>query len=161
MILIPVGLVSVISRTSPFWLAILGHFFIGELVTSLDIFGMVICFGVLVAITLGDTNTDEITVENNRSNFIRFLGIVLMFANSWTVAGIFVINRALKGVDSGILIFFHGFFGMITSLGYLLWDSVNSEDSLFFLRCSPNVYFYLLMQGLCDTMVVYAGLKAA
>ena len=106
---------------------------------------MVICFGALVAITLSDNQTEEVGAEASGTNITRFLGIILIFANSWFTAGTFVINRALKGIDQGTIIFFHGFFGMITSLGYLLCDSLKSDDSLFFLRCTPKVYLFLLL----------------
>ena len=98
-ILIPVGLLSVISRTSPFWLAILSHFFIGELVTRLEIIGMIVCFSALVLITFSDTQTEDSHSESSGSNVTRFIGILLIFANAWATAGTFVINRALKGIN--------------------------------------------------------------
>ena len=54
LVLIPLGLLSVISRTSPFWMAILSYFFVGEHVMKLEIFGMVVCFGALIMITLNE-----------------------------------------------------------------------------------------------------------
>ena len=56
--LIPVGLLSVISRTSPFWLAILSYFVVGESITKLEMIGMLVCFGALLMITFSDPESE-------------------------------------------------------------------------------------------------------
>ena len=162
LLLIPLGLLTVISKTSPFWLAILSYFFVGEQVLKLEIFGMVICFGALVMISIHDPNAaDDDKTGGAESNLTRIIGIVLIFVNSWCTAGTFVINKFLKGIDQMTIIFWHGFFGVVTSLAYLLYDVMRSEDRLFFLKCSYEVYLCLFCAGLCDVIWLVAGLKAA
>ena len=93
-------MLTVISKTSPFWLAILSYFFVGEQVLKQEIFGMVICFGALVMISIHDPNAaDDDKTGGAESNLTRIIGIVLIFVNSWCTAGTFVINKFLKGID--------------------------------------------------------------
>ena len=67
--------------------------------TRLEIIGMTVCFGALVLITFSDTKAEDPHSENSGSNVTRFIGILLIFANAWAMAGTFVINRALKGIN--------------------------------------------------------------
>ena len=93
----PVGFLSVISRTSPFCLAVLSHFFVGEKVTKLEILGMIVCFVALILITFSDSMENGEKIENNGSYTTRVIGILLAFIFAWLVAGTLVFNRALKG----------------------------------------------------------------
>ena len=49
--LLPISVLTVIGKTSPFWIAILAYFFLGERILPIEIAGMFVCFGAFFYMT--------------------------------------------------------------------------------------------------------------
>ena len=67
----------------------------------------------------------------------------------------------MKGIDFGLVIFFHGNVGAIFGIGYLIYDGMQNGDMLAFLKYTPMQYFGILIGCLADLTVTYSGLVAA
>ena len=163
-VFLPLSIFTIISKTTPFWTAILGFFIMAEAILPIEIGGMMICFGAFLYITLvgGKASTDVTDPTGDEVSAAgRALGIFLIFTSAWLVAGLFVANRCLKGLDSWIIIFYHGFFGLIMSLVYFGFEVFFNEDHLFFTNYTPMQYFLTVIVVLVDAVSIYAGLKAA
>ena len=52
--LLPLGILTIIHKTSPFWSSIMGYFLLSEKVLPIEIVGMMVCFGAFIALTLSD-----------------------------------------------------------------------------------------------------------
>ena len=82
-IFLPLSIFTIISKTTPFWTAILAFFIMAEAILLLEIGGMVICFGAFLYITLtggtdaADTSGDGVSAAG------KALGIFLIFTASW------------------------------------------------------------------------------
>ena len=80
-----------------------------------------------------------------------------MFVCSWVYATNCVMNRALKGINSGVIMFWHGLFGLILALivaviAHYASESSGSGFSLF--KYTSDVYWLMLAGALVDTMTV-------
>ena len=91
----------------------------------------------------------------------HILGIIFSFACAWMLAGLFVTNRLLKGVDNYTVMFYHGISGFLISFIYLCVDAHNHGNFFFFVKYSPTQFFYCLLGCLSDCICVYSGLMAA
>ena len=124
---------------------------------------MFISFIGVIIITFGDkdsTSTDQTEVPASISN--RVLGIVLILIAAWFVAGMLTSNRLLKGIDPFIVMFWHGFFGLIMAIVYVVYDEVvGNEEPFNFLTYTPLVNFILLISCIGDFIAILATLKAS
>lgn len=77
------------------------------------------------------------------------------------MAGLFVSNRFLKGVDPFIVMFFNGFFGILAGIIYVIIDETVRLDFFGFLFYTPRQYIIVLFSCLTDFAGGYAGLVAA
>ena len=50
--MLPLGVLTIIHKTQPFWGSIMGYVFLKESVLPLEIVGMIICFLAFIALTL-------------------------------------------------------------------------------------------------------------
>ena len=50
--MLPLGELTIIHKTWPFWATIMGFYFLNEKVFPIEVVGMVICFIAFVALTL-------------------------------------------------------------------------------------------------------------
>ena len=140
-VLISLGLLTIISRTTPFWTAILGYFIMKEAILPIEIGGMFVCFGAFLYITLNTSKTEDeaaVTDADSVSAAGQLLGIILIFISSWLVAGAFVANRRLKGMNQFIIMFFHGLIGLVMAIVYLGFEVFFNEDTWFFLNYTTN-----------------------
>ena len=109
--LLPLSVFTIMGKTAPFWTAILGYCFLSERILPIEIFGMIICFGAFLYITLA--NNDASNVEEVRvSTAGRLVGFIFIFCSAWLVAGLLTANRCLKGIDSHVVMFYHGLIGL-------------------------------------------------
>ena len=72
---VPLSLVMIIFNTSPFWIAIIAFCLLGEPIIGLEIIGIILCFGAVVAIAL---QTDEEPPNVGDSPFMIPAGIVIV-----------------------------------------------------------------------------------
>ena len=155
---------TIISRTTPFWTAILGYFIMNEQILPIEIGGMFICFGAFLYITVNASKSedDDAAVTSPDSSAAgQLLGIILIFICSWLMAGMFVANRRLKGMDQVTVMFFHGIFGFIMAIVFFGFEILFNENSLFFLNYTANQYCLVLLTCVFDTCCIYSGLQAA
>ena len=165
--LLPLGLLTIIHKTTPFWTGIMGYFIMREAILPIEIFGMFICFAAFIAITLNDRNElVEVEVFVSPDEIVGFgghvLGAIFIFFCSWLVAGAFVANRLLKGIDVWAVMFFHGIFGLLMGICYTIMDeSVDDGDVFIFFKYSPYQYFVLFLSCIADVICIYSGFVAA
>ena len=123
----------------------MGYFFMHEAILPIEIFGMFICFLAFVVITLNDGNDESAEVEvivdpDEALPVVGFgghiLGIIFIFFCSWLVAGAFVANRLLKGIDVWAVMFFHGIFGLLMGIFYTIMDEHDGGDCFIFFKYS-------------------------
>ena len=57
--LLPLGVLTIIHKTSPFWSSIMGYFILREKVLPIEIVGIIICFGAFIALTLSDKDSED------------------------------------------------------------------------------------------------------
>ena len=67
LILLPLSVFTIISKTTPFWTAILGYFIMSEAITMIDIGGMIVCFGAFIYITLSTNEDRQVGVTTSES----------------------------------------------------------------------------------------------
>ena len=170
------GLLTIISKTTPFWTAILGYFFMREAILPIEIGGMLICFSAIIYITVNTNAIEDDTVAVTSADSVmsleliekarvssagQLLGIILIFISSWLVAGVFVTNKCLKGVNQFTVMFFHGLFGLIMAIFYFGFEILFSDENLFFLSYTANQYSLVILACVFDTCCTYSGLQAA
>ena len=84
-VLLPLSMFTIIQKTSPFCIAILGYLILNEAILKIEIGGMAICFGAFIFITLSDNDTSD-SIEETTSSVStagRLLGIVLTISTAW------------------------------------------------------------------------------
>ena len=78
---------------------------------------MFICFGGVVTITIsGSKNAKEAVEVSNYPRELFISGIILSFVLAWLWSVNTILNRALKGIHSGIIMFWHGVLGMMLAI---------------------------------------------
>ena len=100
-VLLPIGILTVVWNLKPFWFAILGFVLFRENLEKIEVLGMVLCFGALVLMTYSSQHQEtgaESQSEADVSTGGKLLGLLFIFIGSWTVSGMMVANRLLKGV---------------------------------------------------------------
>ena len=101
----------------------MAYCYLGEKLLALEVVAMIVCFGLLVWMTLSDDESSK-SVEDTEHTSIggHMLGFIFVFIGSWLVAALSVANRVLKGVDIYSVMFFHGFVGLFIGISYVIID---------------------------------------
>ena len=76
-------------------------------------------------------------------------------------AGLFVSNRFLKHVDPFVVMFFHGLFGLLIGIIYLIVDEAMRDDFFGFLNYTFLQYIIVVFSCVADSVAIYCGLVAA
>ena len=85
------------------------------------------------------------------------LGYSLIFVLTWIFAANCVLNRALKGINSGVIMFWHGIIGILFALiavGVSYFIDSEPGSGLSILNYSAEVYGLIIAATLCDTLAV-------
>mmetsp|Transcript_2371 Transcript_2371/g.3266 ORF Transcript_2371/g.3266 Transcript_2371/m.3266 type:complete len:262 (+) Transcript_2371:399-1184(+) len=160
--LIPLTFQMIIFQTGTFWTSILAYCVFSEKMIPLEIISMLLCFGGMVTITIaGSKNaTDEASeaIETNYSSSQLILGYSLVLLTSWIYASNCVLNRALKGINSGVIMFWHGLLGIMLALAavtieYFARDHGTGAGFHLF-NMEPKLTGLLLAATMGDTLAV-------
>ena len=109
---------STIFNTAPFWATLLGWFFISEVITPFEIFAMVLSFGGVILIAIGNKSetesdaTDLITPVDEQAVVAGFtgsqiLGSSLIFVSSWCYAVFSLITRKMQKSHFAVMMFWY------------------------------------------------------
>ena len=83
------------------------------------------------------------------------LGYCLAFVCAWIYATNCVLNRALKDVHPGIVLFWHGLLGIILSLTVtFLLAGISEESGISLFQYDKQIYLLCLGGTLFDTLAV-------
>jgi len=128
---------------------------------------MVICFVCVVTITFSGVNADdkeEKEVEDDMARKVStgtlIFGYVLIFLASWTQATNQVLNRALKSLQTSVVIFYHGLMGDIGTIIVMLTYAQFSGKGLTIATYSGHQYLLLLLATACETFACYSATLA-
>ena len=84
------------------------------------------------------------------------LGYSLVFIASWVASANNVLNRALKGINCGVIMFWHGALGIIIALTAVCVDYFMEENKsgLKLFSYSTDVYWLILGATILETIAV-------
>ena len=144
-----------------FWTSILAYFSFGEKLIPMELVAMGICFAGMVTITFSGSNkaedsVGEATTKYSSSQLIT--GYSLVFICSWVAATCSILCRALKGINSGVIMFWHGCMGLTLatigiSVDYVVCDA-GTDNGLQLFNYSKEVYLLMAAATLGDTIAV-------
>lgn len=158
----------IIFQTGTFWTSILAYCCFSEKMIPLELIAMAICFAGMITITVSGSKQavneestgviDEDTAFYSSSQLI--LGYSLVFITAWVYAANCVLNRALKGINSGVIMFWHGVLGIIlasiaVSVDFGVSDAGTGNGVQLF-HYSSDVYVLIVAAMLFDTLGVNA-----
>ena len=132
--LLPLGLLTIIHKTQPFWMTIMGYCIMSEPIMRMDVVGCIICFAAFIVIVMTDKEEADEQIESATGLGSHLLGAILAFIASWLNAGAIVANRLLKGIDIFTVCFFHGLIGFTLGVCYMIYEEHQSGDMFCFLR---------------------------
>ena len=91
--LIPLGLLNIVHKTTPFWSTILGYCFMNETILPIEVIGMIVCFVTLIWMTYSDgkESSDEINVKSDSSHL---LGVIFCLTGAWLNSFVLASNRS-------------------------------------------------------------------
>ena len=162
----PLTFQMIIFQTGTFWISIIAFFAFNEKIIPVEIIAMLICFAGMVTVTVsGSKNananetegaTDESAANYSSSQLI--LGYSLIVVASWGYAACATLNRALKDINSGVIMFWHGITGIIfavtaLTVEYFLND-FGSGEGLHLFNMGSKVLLILLAATAFDTIGV-------
>jgi len=133
-----------------------------------ELFAMGICFAGMVTITVSGSmraekeeaagTVDESSPQYTGTSLI--IGYCIIFATAWVYAANCVLNRALKGINSGVIMFWHGILGItLASIAVGIDFGINDAgtgNGVQLFNYSKEVYGLMLAATLFDTLGVNA-----
>ena len=87
------------------------------------------------------------------------LGYSLVFVSSWVYATNCVLNRALRGINPSVIMFWHGVLGFmlaIVAVGIDHFIGERNTNGLQLFNYSSDVYWLMLGAALVDTITVFS-----
>ena len=165
LMLVPLTFQQIILQTFTFWAGVIAFCVFNERMTPLEIISLFTCFGCMVTITITGANnssdgqaSSEDAETTNYSTLQLMIGYPLCLALSLTAACNLTFNRALKGVNSGLIIFWHASFGLFLAVTgvigeYFVRDRGSGEGFHLF-NMSPKCYGLMIAAAIGDTMGV-------
>jgi len=110
--MIPVFIVQTINNTNPFWIGIMGYYFLGDAVKKRDLCFMMGTFvGVCVLVLSKATSVAKEEENNQNENSNEYLiGIMCALVAALGFSGISIITRKIKEVHFSIMMFWYGIF---------------------------------------------------
>ena len=127
----------------------------------LEIVAMLICFACMVLITVHGSKSAEDSGnkvdESTHTSKELILGYSIMFVTSWVYASNCIMNRALKGINSGVIMFWHGILGVILAVIATLiayFAGFTSSDGFTLFNYTAEVYGLMIGGAIVDTITV-------
>ena len=93
-----------------------------EAVFCMDYVGMVLCFGGVLGIALSKS------APNTYDPADRNTGLLISFTLSWVFAAVCVFNRRLRNVHFSMVLFYHGVFGLLCSILYIVVETTATSE---------------------------------
>lgn len=128
--MVPLLVQNTIFNTAPFWAALLGFFFLGEVITSFEIFAMIVSFGGVVLIALSNSATgssesaDTAAVDTiDYSSGKQILGCCLIFLTSLCYAFVSIVTRKMQSMHFAVMLFYYSVVAVVASATILLVES--------------------------------------
>lgn len=121
--------VIIIIQTSGLWTSLLARCFFKEPLIWIELVGMLICFISVVTISMNGAKNyteDSVSKDQSLTNVVsenmQILGFILISINSWVYAVNCVLNRALRDVNSAVVLFWHGLGGALIAILVILLE---------------------------------------
>ena len=161
--LVPLTLQLIVFQTGTFWTSILAYCVFSEQMIPLEIVSMLVCFAGMVTITIAGAKNAKpedgsAVEETNYSSSQLILGYSLVLTLSWVYASNCILNRALKGINSGVIMFWHGVLGAVLAVAAVavefLVKDLGEGSGLHMFNMSAKCAGLMLAATMGDTLAV-------
>lgn len=100
--LLPLSILIIITNTNVFWASLFGYYFLGDRLSRIEIFAMILGFGgIYLIIYNADSRETEIKESGERHLFI--LGIILALVISISSGSVACLTRKMKGIHYSVI----------------------------------------------------------
>jgi drug/metabolite transporter (DMT)-like permease len=106
---LPIGILSVLDNTSPFWSMILGYIIFKESFSTLELIATLGAFIGVSILALASQNSTDIELEETQEDSRQYiLGIIFIVVGAWFFSGIGIVTRYIgESIPATLQIFYY------------------------------------------------------
>ena len=148
----PISLAYIVFQTNPFWSAMIGYTFNGEVIERFTGIGMVLAF--LGVCFMSWSTMKEKTVESVEDPYAgtKFFGMVLELCAAFTFSIVTTVSRRLQPVSPFIVIFYMGLVGLICAFFLLTGYYIFFCESFRLVKYPIKTILYASAGGFTDML---------